>query len=504
MFFQYLKEHGLQDILEPVELVFPTFSTEEKVFSFLRDIVENKRKTLIYGDYDVDGITCALVMNDYLTALGSTNHDIYNYRQRTHKLDKYAMRQCIQGRYEYMLIGDTGSADMDVIKHLCDIGVKVVILDHHDSIYLYGDFPEEVAIINTTMENLIQKKDVYKYSAGALCYCVFAKFAKEYANVTLRGESAYALTSLYADSMDMSNVLNRGVYWEAMQLKREEIPVFLQHFMNDYTVFGRRYIDFWYAPRINAAFRAEKLDLINDYFFRKDTDTVGRVKCIEEIERVYTESREMVHKIADIVKVSELDNFVFCDLDCVDDIVPIQENRLYNYTGLLANILTDRYKKTAVVVCENVVCYKGSLRDKYGRGYLPAFRQFCDAGGHKPAFGFTINPLDYQRFLSALSRIDHFYSDGTRNADTLVEEHEFAVPDSLLIEEMALYNDFAGNSLPTAYVRKQLIGNMPERYNAYNYIYMWGEYRIQSAHPLDFGSQLLLKPVKRKNVTLIA
>ena len=463
----------------------------------------HKRKVLIEGDYDVDGIMCTLIINDYLTALGSTMHEIYRYRARTHRMDKYAMHQCIQGRYDYLIVGDTGSSDMEILHRLGDMGIKVIVLDHHNSIYSYDDFPENVAIINTTIENLIAKQDVYRFSAGALCYCIFAKFAQVHADITLKGEVAYALTSLYADSMDMSSSLNRGIYWEAIQLKRHELPVFLQHFMNEYTVFGRRYIDFWYAPRINAAFRSERLGLINNYFFNTELGTVERAKCIEDLEKVYVECRNMVNKLADIVKVEELDNFVLCDLSCVDDVMPINENRLFNYTGLLANKLTERYKKTAVVLCETARHYKGSLRDKYNRNYLHTFQQFCEAGGHKPAFGFTVNLLDYQRFLASVVRIDKYYSDKSKKEGPIVEEHEVASPDDRLVEEMALYNDFAGGNLPAAFIKKQFVGYMPECYNTYNYVYQWGDYRIQSTYQLDFGSQLLLKPVKRKKVTLM-
>ena len=476
---------------------------EEKVFEFLDDILQNSRKVLIEGDYDTDGIMCAVTINDYLTALGSRKHDVYQYRARTHRVDRYAMQQAIQGRYDYMIIGDTGSADMDIIERLCQLGIRVIILDHHNSIYSYDDFPDNAAVINTTMENLLLKEDIFKLSAGALCYCVMAKYALERHNIALRGAVSYALTSLYADSMDMSNKLNRGIYWASSKLSRNELPVLLQHFMNEYTVFGRRYIDFWYAPRINALFRAEKLSLLNYYFFHKDILSVNRIHCIELIENIYTAGRNMVNMVVDLVKVEELSNFVFCDLSCVDDEIPVEKNKLYNYTGLIANKLSNKYGKTAVVLCETARNYKGSLRDKYNRNYLSIFQQFCEAGGHNSAFGFTINSLDYQRFVSSLMRVDKYYSEGTYLNGPIIEEHEVPIPDSQLLEDMALYNDFVGGDLPAAYIKKQFIGNMPERYNTYNHVYSWGGYSIQSTYALDFGAQLILKPIKRKKVTLM-
>lgn len=502
MFYEYLNDNNMRDILEPKSFKFPTFSTESKVYGYLDDIILNNRKVLIEGDYDVDGITCGLVISDYLKALGSRNHEIFRYKSRTHSIDRYAMFQAIQGNYDYFIIGDTGSSDMEVIERVVQMGIKIIILDHHQSIYGYDDFPEEVAIINTTFENLLLKKDVYQLSAGALCYCVMAKYAKQN-GIELKSEIAHALVSLYADSVDMSNELNRGIYWEAVQFERSELPICLQHFMNDYTVFGRRYIDYWYAPRINALFRSENLNLINLYFF-EDLDTVGRSSVIEEIENTYVNIRDMIDKVSDVVKVEELKNYVFCNLRCVDDFMSIEDNKLYNYTGLIANKLSSRYKKVAIVLCETVKCYKGSVRDLYGRDYLHTFMQFCKAGGHNPAFGFTLPLLEYSRFLATLRRLDlHGYQYKTCSTQQIIEECDDLEPDSTLIEDMGLYNDFVGGSMPTAYIRKQYIGNIKQQYSQYYYCYAWGPYRIQSNYTLDFGTMMLLKPVKRKNVTLM-
>lgn len=504
MFYEYLDKHDLRDVLNPVDYVAPDFINLNRVFDFLQDIVQNNKRVLIYGDYDVDGAMCILSIRDSLRSIGFTNYTIFKYVARTHDLDKYAVHQCIRNHYDYMIIADTGSSDLNEINRLVAAGVKIILLDHHNTIYSYEDFPEEVAMINTTLENFSLGHDVFKLSAGALCYCVMERFIREYYHAENKSTVAYALTSLYADHMDMANVLNRSIYWKAIVLSKSELPPYLQHFMNEYTVFGRRYIEFWFSPRINALFRAEHFALLNAYLFGSN-DAVTTAKYVQFINDLYEKNRTMVLKVSDLLqsKVEVLNNFVLCDLYAVNEYVPVLENKLYNYTGLIANKLAEQFKTAAIVYCETPEYFKGSVRDKYNRNYLPLFKQLTYAGGHNSAFGLKINLLEFNKFHENLYRVDKYYAEKIKHDGVIIEEYQALEPDPTLIENMALYNDFAGNELPTAFIKKQLLGNMTEQYGTFYHTYNWGLYKIQSQASLDFGSMLIMKPTKKKNTVLV-
>ena len=501
MFYEYLKQNDLEDLLCKLDYDPPSFSNENKVFMYLYDIVKNKRRVLIEGDYDVDGLMCVLIMKEMFDILQVNTYDVFKYRLKTHSIDKYAMFQCIPGHYVYFIVTDTGSSELDIVQQICATGTRVIILDHHNTKLDYSDFPSNCAIVNTILENRILLYDKFALSAGALCFCVADKFCRTYFDFSLLSQSAYALTSLYADCMDMSNRLNRTIYWLATGLKLNAVPSYIRHFMNDYVVFGRRYIEYWYAPRINSLFRSDNTELINTYFF--DTDkSVVKSKCIETINKLYESERELVYKISDIVTVQELNNFVQADLESVDDFIPVKENHLYNYTGLIANKLADRYGKTAIVYCSTSEFYKGSVRDKYNRNYLSTFQQFCYAGGHNSAFGFRVNLFDLDKFLKVTQRIDLYYADKTSLNLPIIEQYDLAEPDTQLINDMAQFNDFSCSKVPSAYLRKQLVG-VDKKFTSYGYKYLWGDFIIQSQNPLEYGSIILLKPTKKRTITLV-
>ena len=189
-FYNVIYEMENYNLLRPVPYKALTFYNTAKVNAFLLDIVKNNRSVFIYGDYDPDGLFCALSAHDSLKLLGCTKVRIYKYKKRTHMLDDLAVTECIQAMPDYCIICDTGSSELDKLETLVSYGIKVIILDHHNTIYKYSDFENvgsgsansfspassdevshsPVAIINTTIENQLEGKKVYELSAGALTF----------------------------------------------------------------------------------------------------------------------------------------------------------------------------------------------------------------------------------------------------------------------------------------------------------------------------------------------
>lgn len=501
-FYNELAKRGLSSLLMKPKFKEPFFEGWSDVCDMLCDIVTNDRSALIYGDYDVDGLMCAKTIVEGLRGLGCTNLDIYHYRTRTHALDPVSVTRCIQGQYEYMIITDTGSSDFALLRKLIDRGIKVIVLDHHNTDLTYEDFGDDIAMINTTIEN--QRGGNFHLSAGALCYVVMYKLY-HYLQVSLSDSlAAYAAISLFADCMDMSDELNRSIYFVAKCIPRDELPRCVQIFLNDYSAFNARYIGFWFSPRINAMFRSENLEVLNILFFKKDLNVIEEAKCVQEIEQIYTEIRELIGKVTDVIQVTEMQHFVVADLYSVDPFYSVEASKLYNYTGLIANKLSDRYGKTAVVYCYTDRYYKGSVRDIYGRNYLNIFKQLCYSAGHNAAFGLKVGLLQLDKFLENLRNVDNNYAIVDVQNEPIIMDYMYAEPDTALIEDMAQYNEFSCFAVPTVYLRKKLIGDMRETKTAYNYKYSWGTFSIQSDYQLNFGRDILIKPIRSGKTKLLA
>lgn len=493
-FYSEIRNRGLLEVLHYETYHCPTYRGWEKVKSFLLDIVQNDRSVYVEGDYDVDGLFSALTVKEGLRGLGVSNICLYQFRQKTHSVDSVAIQQAIQGHYDYAIITDTGSSDLSLLKKLTKYGTRVIVLDHHVTGFGYDDFGDDIAVINTEIENRYGAD--FHLSAGALCFTVMDLLYEVCGEESPQPLAAFAIVTLFADVMSMKDKLNRAIYYYATEQPEENLPKAVLYFKNNYSKFNARYIEYWLSPRINACFRAENFEALNGLFLNDDTSL--NQSYITLIEKTYVNSRNLINKVSDIIGdfCTELKNFIYTDLSYLNQYLDVMALKLYNYTGLIANNLAERFGKTCIVTCNMGSFYKGSVRDPCGRNYLPVFKQLCYAGGHGAAFGLRINGLDYDEFLQDLRRVDdNFALSGIDNLPIVVELEDTELPDNELIRDVASYNEFASPGVPIVLLRKRIIGNIYEKKTDYSYKYLWGDIEIQSENRIQFGRYVNVRPI---------
>lgn len=490
-FYDYLKDNNLQDYLTRVDFKIPSFAHLQDVLDVIVNGIKQGKYFYLYGDYDVDGLMCIRCLSSIFERLDYENFSVFEYRKRTHALDKIAPHKCLQYSADIFVVADTGSskADKELLDKLVADGVEVIVLDHHESDFTYEDYDASgIHIINTIIENSMGGD--FDLSAGALCFCV-ASAVLDHFNIDYRQISCYALTSLYSDCMNMGNKLNRSIYALA---KSQDVPIDLLYFMNKYCSFNSRYIEYWFAPRVNALFRSENLNLINKLFITKIDNPTVLSTYITKVEDVYTRIRELISSICDVLVCTEMDNFVVADLGSVNSNFSVLKNKLWNYTGLVASKLASRYQKAAIVYCTNGESYNGSFRDLYGREFLHVFKSFCNAGGHGAAFGYVLTFQELPNFLKWIKTLDSVGSTIQTGNQPIIIDYPYNDPDIVMLKDVANYNEFAGKGVPQVLIRKQVIGNMKSEQTKFGYASSWGIVKMKGDQKLQFGSTLLLKP----------
>ena len=116
------------------------------------DIIKNKKKTLIFGDYDVDGISSITILSGFFRYL---NHP-FKYVIPDRFLDGYGpnirlLDQNLDKEIDNIIFLDCGSNSHDVINHLKTKKIKTIIVDHH--IINNLDIPKSDIIINPAKDN---------------------------------------------------------------------------------------------------------------------------------------------------------------------------------------------------------------------------------------------------------------------------------------------------------------------------------------------------------------
>ena len=88
--------------------------------------------------------------------------------------------------------------------------------------------------------------------------------------------------------------------------------------------------------------------------------------------------------------------------------------------------------------------------------------------------------------------------------DNLVLDMNDVTPNVKLLKDIAYYNEFSGQSLPMAVVKKRHMMREFSNYKKSYYNYKWGDLTVESQYKLVLGSYIKIKPVLAKNLRLIS
>ena len=108
--------------------------------------IENKEKTIIYGDYDVDGITSITVLKSFLEDRGlHVDSYIPNRLEEGYGLNKPAIDYIVKEKYTLMITVDTGISGIEEIEYANSLGIETILTDHHE---VGEELPKALAVVD--------------------------------------------------------------------------------------------------------------------------------------------------------------------------------------------------------------------------------------------------------------------------------------------------------------------------------------------------------------------
>ena len=103
----------------------------QKAVNRIIKAIENDEKVMIYGDYDVDGITSITVLKKYLKERGLlAGHRIPNRLKEGYGLNETAIREIANQGYKLIITVDCGISGNNEIDLAYSLGMEVVVTDH--------------------------------------------------------------------------------------------------------------------------------------------------------------------------------------------------------------------------------------------------------------------------------------------------------------------------------------------------------------------------------------
>lgn len=128
--------------------------------------IENKEKVIIYGDYDVDGITSTTVLKKFLAERGlEVGYYIPNRLEEGYGLNKEAIEEIINQKYTLIITVDCGISGIEEIELCNKLGIDTIITDHHEQL---EKLPNALAIIDAK-----RKDNTYPFRGLAGCRSCF-------------------------------------------------------------------------------------------------------------------------------------------------------------------------------------------------------------------------------------------------------------------------------------------------------------------------------------------
>lgn len=141
--------------------------------------IENKEKIIIYGDYDVDGITSITVLKKFLLERGAiVSEYIPNRLDEGYGLNREAIKKIADENYTLMITVDCGISGIEEVDYANSLGIETIITDHHEQAEV---LPKAIAVVDAK-----RKDNTYPFNQLAGVGVVF-KLAQAIRNETKFG-----------------------------------------------------------------------------------------------------------------------------------------------------------------------------------------------------------------------------------------------------------------------------------------------------------------------------
>lgn len=438
---QLLVNRGVMDPLGAADFLRTSLSSchdpfllkdMDKAVFRIKKAISGGEKMLVYGDYDVDGMTGVTVLYSALKILGADVESyIPNRLEEGYGLNTGAIKKAHKKGVTLIITVDCGITSFKEIEYARSINIDVIVTDHHE--ILEACLPTAYAVVNPLQASC---RYPFKHLAGVgIAY----KLVKAlYDDTPFFAEDFLDLVSL-GTVADISPLVgeNRTLTKYGLDELNKRRRVGLKALMNVAGLSGKDissgHIGFVLGPRINAMGRVGSPQKALELLMSDDLSSAeGLAKMLNTENR---NRQKIESKILDeaLSKVEREVNFKYHRV-----IVLASENWHAGVVGIVASRIADRFYRPTILISMNGKMGKGSgrsIENFHLFDYLFRCRDtLMGFGGHECACGITI----------ARDRIDEFRDRINEEAAKDVREDIFSprlgididVPLSALNEEV--------------------------------------------------------------------
>lgn len=370
----------------------------DKAGQIIKDHISENKKIRIVGDYDVDGVMSVYVLYTSLLKLGAN----VDYRVPDRVKDGYGINESIvkqakEDGIDLIITCDNGISAFDAINLSKELGIKMIITDHHDLSYRIENdkkvyiIPEADAVINP-------KSPKCNYPFDRLCGAGVAYKLIDYLYqlYNIDKKDLYKLLEYVAiatvcDVMDLIDE-NRIIVKHGLKLINETDNIGLKALIevsgikNDIATY---HMGFIIGPTINASGRLESALLAIDLLLCKDKtlayEMAENLRSINEDRKAITNTG--IENVKDQIEETSLKE---------DKVLVIFEPEIHeSVAGIIAGRIKEMYHKPTIVLTKSLDGAKGSGRSIEEYNIFEELNKCKEIlrgfGGHPMAAGLSLD-----------------------------------------------------------------------------------------------------------------
>ena len=393
-----IEENQIKVFLEPTRNDFyDPFLLPDMEIAVPRIInaIENKEKIVIYGDYDVDGITSISVLKKFLEDRGlDVSEHIPNRLDEGYGLNKEAIDEINESGCKLMITVDCGISGLEEVEYANSLGIETIITDHHEPL---DELPKAIAVIDAKI-----KTNKYPFNQLAGVGVVFKLIQAISIKLGLDEKEYLKYLDLVCIGTisDIVPLVDENRVIAKLGLKLVEVTrnIGLRTLLDSigYKKVNSMSVSFGIAPRINACGRMGHADEALQLFL-----TDNKTEAIRLTQKLndYNKERQDIEKNIFEEALNKINEE---NIEEKSAIVLGGDNWHHGVIGIVASKITDMYFKPSILICFEDNKGKGSGRS------IPGFdlhKALCETsqylekyGGHAMAVGLSLSKEKFEDF----------------------------------------------------------------------------------------------------------
>ncbi len=474
LFERILAARGLNDVSARQAFLSPDYaatkydpfllSEMDKAVARLVLARQHQEKVVIYGDYDIDGLSATALLLDAFHSFGFQHLDAFipNRFVEGYGMTIGAVDKVRDMGAQLIVTVDCGSLCHTEIAYAAELGIDTVVTDHHN---IAPTRPPAVATVNPKYAD-------HEYPFRDLCGAGVAFKLVQALQTRLDGlPDGYEkwLLDLVAlgtvcDIVTLADENRANVYWGLEVLKKQRrtgLKALMAVSGIEPETVNARHLGFGLGPRMNAAGRLDtaqhSLDMLTA------TDGIEALAASEKLEAFNVERRSIQDEIFKQA-CEQADGMA-------DDRVLVVASEGWNHgvIGIVASKLVETYKKPVFIIGIRGDTATGSARSFGNFSAADAVRAADDiilrGGGHSAAAGVTLETAQIPAFRR---RVNEFYDSlNLINQTSFLQPHadveikDFAEITEELVEQIARMEPFGnGNPEPILKITRVVVAGV--------------------------------------------